>query len=531
MKKKKLFLTLVLLMTPLFMFSGNVKAASNDSNITYERINGVYFYQKDKSSGETDSNHVTKFLLNGKVAYCIEPLTPINTKVYDSSGDWTQSGLSQDVWHFVELVGYYGYDYPGHKTDRYWLAAQELIWEKVRDVEVKFTTEDNGGGSEINIDKEKTEIINLVNNFSKTPDFGVDKIEGNIGDEFTVNDKNNILSEYDVIYNGKHSVTKIGNSLKIKLNDKVISEDTIRFIRTKYDNQTSIIYTKNDSQKLAFLRVSDPTASSITLKSNGGKVEIDKLGEKLVYSDGSYHYENIALPNVVFAVYANEDIFGVDGNVLYKKYQLVGTFTTNDLGQATLENLQFGKYFLIEGESSLGNMTDTERYEFEITKDDIIDGKIVKHFDFSNYLPKGTVDFTKKDSKTGEVVPETMVQLFTEDDRLIYTGTTDSNGKITIKDLYVGKYYIIERHPADGYKFTDEKIWFEITENGDIVYLEMTNDKIEQPQQPEQVVEVPNTASDDYTYLISSIFIISGSAILLFSIIGLLIYEAARKKK
>jgi len=208
-----------------------------------------------------------------------------------------------------------------------------------------------------------------------------------------------------------------------------------------------------------------------------------------VLDDASYKYETIKLPDVTFALYANEDIIDSSGKVIYKKYQLVDTLKTDENGIAILSDLYFGKYFLIEGESSLGNMVNVERYYFEITRDDLVDGKIVKHLDFSNYLPKGTLEFTKKDLVSGKVIPNTTIQIFNDEDRLIFTGTTDSVGKIVIPNLSLGKYYLIEKNPADGYQITNEKIYFEITENGQIVKVGMTNER----------VPVPDTIKEDMT--------------------------------
>ena len=61
---------------------------------------------------------------------------------------------------------------------------------------------------------------------------------------------------------------------------------------------------------------------------------------------------------------------------------------------------------------------------------------------------------------------------------MIYSGKTDENGKIVIKELAVGKYYIVEENPIEGYVSSDEKVLFEIKENGEIVKAKMTNKKI-----------------------------------------------------
>ena len=41
----------------------------------------------------------------------------------------------------------------------------------------------------------------------------------------------------------------------------------------------------------------------------------------------------------------------------------------------------------------------------------------------------------------------------------------------------MGKYYIIETEAATGYRLSEEKVLFEVKENGEIVKANMTNEK------------------------------------------------------
>jgi len=480
-KIRNLLLGITLLFTSIFG-SGNVMASANDSNISYQRINDTYFYLQNNVTGAVDTNHTTKFFLNDRIAYCIEPMVDINTRVYNSTNDWSVTGLSGDDIHYIELVGYYGYEYAGHQNDRFWLAAQTLIWERVNpNVSVRFTTGANGTGSTIDLSNEKNEILSLVNRYDIKPNFNnSDIIETNIGSEITLTDVNGVLDEYSMEYNGVHNVSKNGNTLSISAKNNEITNETIKFKRNSYDANSSIIYYQGESQKLASLRVSAISEKTFTLKVDGGTVKLDKKGEKTTYENASYKYDEINLPNVTYAVYANENIENSRGDILFKKYDLVGTLTTDENGIATLPNLNYGKYFAIEGESSLDNMINDEKYYFNITKDDIIDGKIVKELNFKNFLPKGKLQFSKTDLTTGNGIPNTVIQIFTEEDKLIFTGTTDEKGNIVIDNLPANnkKYYIIEKSASTGYKLSDEKVYFELTENGQVIKAHMTNEKI-----------------------------------------------------
>ena len=102
MYMKKILLLIISLLSFVSVGSiGIVNAAANDSTITYERIKGAYFYLQDKTTGKIDTNHVTKFFMNGEIAYCIEPMVDINGKIYNSTSDWNITNLSEDVIKYM----------------------------------------------------------------------------------------------------------------------------------------------------------------------------------------------------------------------------------------------------------------------------------------------------------------------------------------------------------------------------------------------------------------------------------------------
>ena len=208
-----------------------------------------------------------------------------------------------------------------------------------------------------------------------------------------------------------------------------------------------------------------------------GSIEINKTGEDLVIIGNSpiprsvrniltkYYYEEIPLANVKYGLYDEND-------------NLITTLITDENGYVKLDNLKLGKYSLKELESSNNNMIDNKVYKFELTYKDQYTPVIVKTFDFQNYLPKGSIDFSKTDLTSGKEIPNVELEIYTINDELIYKGLTNENGKITIDNLFVGKFYIVETIPATGYRLSDEIIYFEILENGNIIKASMTNEKV-----------------------------------------------------
>ena len=234
-----------------------------------------------------------------------------------------------------------------------------------------------------------------------------------------------------------------------------------------------------------------------------GKINITKYGEKLVIGNNTFGYEKILLSEVELELYANEDIY-VNGKKKYSKDELITTVITVD-GQARIDNLELGKYYLKEKTTDKNHVLDDKLYTFELKYKDQYTKEIIKDVELQNYYKKGTLEFTKTDLVTGKPIPNTLIEIYSDkeledgtiESTLIFSGYTDENGKIIIKDLFIGKGHIIEKESATGYQITDEVVEFEIKENGEIVKATLTN---------EQIVEVPNTiASESKLYTVISI--------------------------
>lgn len=248
-----------------------------------------------------------------------------------------------------------------------------------------------------------------------------------------------------------------------------------------------------------------------------GKVEINKIGEDLIIENGSYHYIDKKLEGAVFEIHAAEYIITKDGITHYKKNDLVDIITSDENGYAALENMYLGKYYLIESKVPDNNLVlSEEKYYFELKHKDSNTEIVIKNFDIKNYYKKGTLDFTKIDISTGDPLPNTTIEIYTINDELIFTGVTDSNGKIVIDDLPVNDYYLIEKEAPENYKINPERQYFSIKENGDIVKATLAD---------ELIIEVPDTdASFNVMVIIIPLTLIVVG-------IGVILYAKKRKKK
>jgi len=445
---KKILFTLILLLA----FSG-AEAKTNDTTFTF---NNLYdYYYEIEGGGMYLSNYTTMFMANGKVAYCIEPGVDVTTSIYDSNTDFSKTNLNNEQINKLELLGYFGYDYPGHNTVKYYLATQELIWEYMGNVAAKFTTAKNGSGTEINLNNEKNEIQRLINEYNQI--FNFENSIFSINVENILEDKNNILKNYEIV--SSEIDAKIENE---KLVFRSLEEGVkkITFKYKKYDSSTTLVYSKVDSQKLASLRLSNEKIVDIELDFKGGIVNIEKKGEKLI-EENPYYYELVNLEGVKFGIYDLEN-------------NLINEVTTDKEGKATLSNLSFGKYYLLELENENGHNIDDKKYYFEISNEDL-----VEDINLINYLPKGNIEITKK-NENGNLLDGATFGLYTENNNLIGKKVT-KNGIIEFNFLPFGTYYIKELNAPSNYVLDSQKHYFEIKEGKENININLTNDLIEVP--------------------------------------------------
>ena len=176
-----------------------------------------------------------------------------------------------------------------------------------------------------------------------------------------------------------------------------------------------------------------------------GNIEVNKFGEVFEINDGTYEYKKNKLEGIKFGVYALEDIVLPTGEKVYDKDELVATIITDKDGFATTKNIELGKYYLKELETLDDYVLDENVYEVNLEYEDQYTEVVTESLKVQNYLKKGTLEFSKIDISTSEPLPNTTIEIYTEDDELIYTGITDENGNITIDDLKVGRYYLLEK--------------------------------------------------------------------------------------
>ena len=136
----------------------------------------------------------------------------------------------------------------------------------------------------------------------------------------------------------------------------------------------------------------------------------------------------------------------------------VGTYTTDNTGKITVNNLEAGNYTWVEVEAIDHYHKVDKKYDFNIYKD----GQLEK-IDVANTVKTGELDFTKTDVTTGNTIDGAKVKItgLEEQNKHInmeFTSSKDGN-KFTLDE---GKYTFEEVLAPNGYRLNKEVGTFEI---------------------------------------------------------------------
>lgn len=219
-----------------------------------------------------------------------------------------------------------------------------------------------------------------------------------------------------------------------------------------------------------------------------GKLTVIKTGELLAGYEEDFLYEEGTLEGAVFEVYAAEDIYTPDhqtdaeGNrtMIYAEGTLVDTLTTDETGEAVLENLPLGKYLVIEKTAPYGFSLNTEAQEVVFVYEDQDTPVVEQEVTFYNERQKVALTVEKKDKETGAVVEGAVFGLYNKEDiaagngeilveadTLLQEMTSDENGlAVCTLDLPLGQYYVKELKAPAGYVSSDEILEFDASYQG-----------------------------------------------------------------
>lgn len=381
-----------------------------------------------------------------------------NTIITDKNG-YALVDLPYGTWRFHQKNVVNGYqkihDFYVNVDDNSPLKHYYNILNNKIAAYLKLVKKDSTTGNVIKLSGTKFKILNMDTN-----EYVSQYVGGKLLDTFET-DENGIMTTYLKLEAGNYKVIEIDAPKGYLLNDEGVMfsiNDNTEFEYTSYGTFVTVEYMNNQVM---------------------GQIEIKKYGEIFKIKDDNYSFDKIPLSSVKFNIYASEDIISSDGTTIYyRKGTLVDRLTTNEDGYVISKKLPLGKYYLVETKTNSNYILNKENYYFELKETDAITPIVLEYYEATNYLKNGNLEIIKKDADNGKVVPNTKIEIYTENDELIYTGMTNEDGKIILNKLPIGKYYIIETVASDGYRINSEKIYFEIKRNNQNVKVTLKNEKI-----------------------------------------------------
>lgn len=182
-----------------------------------------------------------------------------------------------------------------------------------------------------------------------------------------------------------------------------------------------------------------------------------------------------AYKDIIFGIFAREDIVDYKGNVAIKSGTMISTTGITEQGQLeNIPDLPNGSYFLKElATNSQYILNDTE-YDFEVEyKGQYITEytiQITEDGTINNKLARGTIQVKKVDTLDENKMLENVefnISASKDMSNIIATEKTNNEGIAIFEELELGKYYIQEKMQVNGYTLNDTIYEVEIKENGD----------------------------------------------------------------
>lgn len=444
------------------------------------------------------------------------------------------------------------------------ITAPENYQLDAEDAEVELTYSDEEGQTIV-----KTQIVEIGNTHNKGT-LTIKKVDGlTLNYETTCEDENDLST--CVVNPILTEETTYLPGVKFAIYKKEDLDNPVAEITTDENGKAEILLNTGD---YFYQEISAPEGYNInpklvpfTLENHGdtfedifanmfmyGQIKVYKIGEKLegikVDENGVTNlvWKEDFMPGTKFTLYADAEIkHPITNKVLYKKDDIVREIITDENGEALVENLPLGKYYVKETVSpefhSVYDAINDTKY-IQLTEEDanfegiieseitfknervIIDPTIYKQgaslVDVNdeskgyNYAPLAGAKFgvynTEKITSADEKVT-------IEPDTLLAIMETDENGFADVEvKLPFGKYYVKEIAAPEGYEINNETYPFELVWNQELQNKAVLNVDVTNKENPitNYKIEVPDTGLNRieiYTAAGLAIIAISGLAV------------------
>lgn len=388
-------------------------------------IPGYFYSVAGGTHGQMD-----RLKINGEDVFCLDPENIFKKGDGFSKGN-IKEVLSEENLKKIEFIHHYGYILNG-KGDRNRAFTQIAIWETLG-YSVKVGSSNGSNDRRGDYESWLSSVKAKINAFKSVPSWNGTTVKGKIGDIITLDGENKI--------NGSHVVDSAGSSvwaedgkIKIKITENSQNKKIIlKKLPQGYDesNGVTLLYKKSGSQKVGKITTApDPKYFNVNLQvEKPTKARILKIGENGEKVKGA-----------IFEMCYSEDF----------KSSTVYEYTTGDDGYTKLDDwaLQGKTVYVREKFVPAPYIKSNEVKTFKVTNKGNIELK------FTNKKAKGEIRIKKEDKGTGKGLAGAEFELYknsVDKSNLIGKFTTNSDGKLAIDSLELGKYILREIKAPEGY--------------------------------------------------------------------------------
>ena len=269
--------------------------------------------------------------------------------------------------------------------------------------------------------------------------------------------------------------------------DGLVQGVTFRLSGTADCGQSVDVYAETDETGLAvFDRI--PIGSAYTLAEVGAPEQYVELAPQAVriawnavtrqtvenrLVRGSIRGSKVSeaetlLPGAVFGLFA-------EGTTEFTRETALRTAESEESGAFSFADVAFGNYLVRELAAPVGYVPSDEIFEVRIAEN----GCVIELGALENKPAAGVLELTKLDVSTGKPLPNAGFRIRDAAGNGIIEGYTDENG-IAKSMLRCGEYTYEEFSAPEGYLLDASPHAFAITEDGQLIKAEMTNERLPQ---------------------------------------------------
>lgn len=266
-----------------------------------------------------------------------------------------------------------------------------------------------------------------------------------------------------------------GESKQLYLGDYIVIEkSTVEpFVLNRAEYSVSLVY---ENENVAVVH------SGLTVENERQSVtiELQKIAEEP--ENAPEDYEKYA--DILFGVYADQDILAADGSVAIPKDALLELITVSETGTAALRtDFPLGKFYIKELACREGYVLSPEKIEFEFKWQED-GGETVQIYindseAIENRLQRGSLKIIKTFEGTETPIagiPFRITGVTTVGTSVTIKAETDENGEIMLENLLVGEYTVqeLECDLAVGYVLSDAQT--EIVAHEQLIEMKLQNE-------------------------------------------------------